>query len=436
MKIIVIGAGASGLVSALEAAKRGHKVTVLELKNEAGKKIYATGNGRCNITNKRMEVECYNCDDFEFLKEILKEFTYEKMKEYFNKLGLKLTSIGDYVYPYSKRAASVVNVLLSSCLEKGVEFVYNCNVKNIERDEEGFTVTGNVLENKDYKKKYFKGDRVIVAAGGKAAKALGSDGSGYYLLSKLSHNISDVVPALVPLLCSDSDKKAYMKHLAGVRSDAAVKVLDNSGDIVTESFGEVQFTDYGVSGIVVFQISGKVNQMLKNSQKVDLVLDLMADISSESLKADIIEYISNSNKTSKLQELQQLESVDRYIENNLNEKLARVIVEKTKADVINICKNSENNKNKKNDKGIADCYIDTLVNNIKNFKIQIAGSRDFDNAQVCRGGVSLKEINKSFESKIVNGIYIVGEVLDVDGICGGYNLHFAFASGIIAGRNV
>ena len=426
MKVIVIGAGASGLASALEAAKRGYKVIVLELKNEAGKKIYSTGNGRCNITNKKMGVEYYNCDDYDFLEEILKEFTYKDMQDYFNKLGLKLTSIGDYVYPYSKRAASVVNVLLSACLEFGVEFVYNCNVKNIEKTKEGFVVTGNVLENKDYKKKYFTGDKVIVAAGGKAAKALGSDGSGYYLLSKLSHNVNEVVPALVPLMCSDSNKKAYMKALAGVRSDAAIKVLDSNGAVAAKSLGEVQFTDYGVSGIVVFQISGKVNQMLKNSPKVDLVLDLMADISSEDLRADIIEYIKRHIISYKKKN-QDIESANRFIENNLNEKLAKVIVEKTKAQFINYCKDN---------KSIAEDYIDILVNNIKGFKIQIVASKDFDNAQVCRGGVSLKEVNESFESKIIKGMYIVGEVLDVDGICGGYNLHFAFASGIIAGRNV
>ena len=159
MKVIVIGAGASGLVAALEAAKKGCKVTVLELKNEAGKKIYATGNGRCNITNKKIGIEYYNCDDYDFLNDVLNEFNYENIKNYFNELGLKFTNIGDYIYPYSKRASSVVNVLINACLENKVEFICNCNVKNIEKNEEGFIVTGNVLNGKEYSKKYYKCDK-------------------------------------------------------------------------------------------------------------------------------------------------------------------------------------------------------------------------------------------------------------------------------------
>lgn len=425
MKVIVIGAGASGLVAALEAAKKGCKVTVLELKNEAGKKIYATGNGRCNITNKKMGIEYYNCDDYDFLNDVLNEFNYENIKNYFNELGLKFKNIGDYIYPYSKRASSVVNVLINACLENKVEFICNCNVKNIEKNEEGFIVTGNVLNGKEYSKKYYKCDKVIVSTGGKAAKYLGSDGSGYYLLSKLSHKINDVVPALVPLVCSENNKKTYMKSLAGVRSDVFIRVVSDSlENIAATSEGEIQLTDYGVSGIVVFQISGKVNEMLRNNEKVYLLIDFMPDIDRTKLSADIIEYVNkfNVNENEKKKMI-----VNRFIENNLNEKLANVILTDVNKIVNNRCGRKENDIEE---------YIHIATDRIKNFKIQIVGSKGFDNAQVCRGGISLKQINRNFESKIVKDLYIVGEVLDVDGICGGYNLHFAFASGIIAGRRI
>lgn len=424
MKVVVIGAGASGLAAALEAAKKGHRVTVLELKNQPGKKISATGNGRCNITNKNMNADCYHCDDYDFLKGVLEKISYDEIEEYFGKMGLMLTSAGNYVYPYSKQAAGVVRVFMNNCNDRGVEFVYNCNVKNIEKTGSEFKVTGNVTENNGTQKICIRCDRVVVAAGGKASKVFGSDGSGYYLLSKLSHTVTDVVPSLVPLVCSEKYINNYMKNLSGVRSDVTVRLY--SGDckeVMNLSRGEIQLTEYGVSGIVVFQLSGKVNEMLKNRGKIELSVDFMPDVEEGELEKLIYGYMSlsyaeNSDK---------IKLIENFIENNLNEKLARVIIRDVKNDIGKIDTKDETAVEK---------YIKKLVRKIKNFIFEIVDSRGFDNAQVCRGGISLREIDHNFQSKIVEGLYIVGEVLNVDGMCGGYNLHFAFASGIIAGRNM
>ncbi|MDE6209716.1 MAG: aminoacetone oxidase family FAD-binding enzyme [Lachnospiraceae bacterium] len=428
MNVIVIGAGASGLVAAIEAAKANNKVTVLELKNEAGKKIYATGNGRCNLTNKNIDKRYYHCDDYEWLNSILNRYGYDKIKEYFENLGLFLTEIGDYVYPHSKQASSVVELLFRECEQLKVEFVYNCNVKRITKAIDKFEIEANITKDKNTYKTKYNCDRIIVAAGGKASPKLGSDGSGYYLLGKLGHTVNDVVPALVPLICEDFHNGKNLKEMQGVRCNAVIKsyyekICDEN--FMEESCGELQMTDYGISGIVVFQLSAQIGHRLSLGKKVYVSIDFMPEFSEEKLYQSFTNHLNMCRKRNIDYEPDDNESfiyskeiIDSFLKVNINIKLAGVIISMVSNTIPN---------------DISE-YIKDIIYNIKNFELEVTGSKGFENAQVSSGGITLKEVDENMQSKLAEGLYIAGEVLDVDGICGGYNLHFAFASGIIAGK--
>lgn len=426
MKVVVIGAGAAGTVAAIEAAKAGNEVVVLELKEEAMKKIYATGNGRCNLTNKNIDVSYYRSDDLYKLKDILEKYDSKWLLDYMEKQNLYTTSIGDYYYPNSKQASTVVDVLFYNAKKYGVVFEFNCNVKNIEpknKGIDGFLVKTIVTENKRNTKKEFECDRIIVACGGKAAPKLGSDGSGYYLMSKLGHRINDVVPALVPLLCDDRRNGKILSIMQKVRADARVSVCVDG--IEKESVGEIQMTEYGVSGIVVFQLSAYIAKQLKDKE-VDIYIDFLPDYEEIILKnilTNLLEsYVENDIKKGIHK------GIYKGLSCLLNDKISMALVE----ELDFIC----------ND-GIIKCYkenftelVNRLCKLIKNYRLAVTGTKDFDSAQVCSGGVSFKEVDERMESKLVKNMFIVGELLDVDGVCGGYNLHFAFVSGIIAARSI
>lgn len=411
MDVIVIGAGASGLLAAYEASKK-CKVYVIELKDVPGKKILATGNGKCNLTNKHMFSDCYNENATSFVDKVLKRYSYEDMYQYFSELPIMLDDEKDYIYPYSKQSKTIVNELYNHCLYNNVEFIFNSNVKNIEKEKGKFTVSYIQTENKESKKKTICADKVVVACGGKVASKLGSDGSGYYLMRKLGHTITECVPALVPLVCDKSDKK-YLEILKGVRSKA--KVYTETG---LSSVGELQMTDYGISGIVVFQLSGKINRYLIENKEIKIYLDFTPDIK----KDDIIKFINKAKDNESKNKI----SKDKYYISNINVLLSGFLNDKIIEAIALYCK--DNNIDASKPEEIADI--------IKKFPLTVVSSMGFENAQVTSGGINLEEVDENMESKLVSSLYITGELLDVDGICGGYNLHFAFASGIIAGKSI
>ena len=423
MKVIVIGAGASGLMAAIEASKNGHSVRVLELKEEAAKKIYATGNGRCNITNEILSPDCYHSDDMEKLSYILKDHDTNWLKEYMENIGLYTTNIGDYVYPLTKQAQTVVNILVTQCRNLGVEFVYNCNVKDIapvENGAKGFLVRCNVMNNKNISKEEFDCDRVVVTCGGKAAPKLGSDGSGYYLMSKLGHTINDVVPALVPLVCDDGHNGKILNIMQKVRSNSKITAYINESmnNSKGECFGELQLADYGISGIVTFQLSGVIADAINKGQNVYILVDFLPEY-HESKLTDIISNIIKDYDVANM-----YSALTKALSHILNDKIAEALVK----DIELSSKDLKLNE-------LCE-YINEAISRIKRYRLDVVTTKGFDMAQVCRGGVSFKEVNMNMQSKIVDNLYIAGELLDVDGICGGYNLHFAFVSGILAGRAI
>lgn len=420
---IVVGAGASGLLAAISAARAGARVTVLEQKEKIGKKILATGNGHCNFTNAHMDSASYHGNSFAM--GVIEQFNVAQTLQFFQEIGIFPHERNGYYYPVSEQAQSVVTLLEQEARHLGVVIKTDTRVENIQQIQKKgapFQVSivtarkSNVKETikKNGKKKvtageirYEKGqltgNRVILACGGKASPALGSDGSGYELARLLGHTIVKPLPALTGIRCGES----WFKQLAGVRISARVTILVD-GKCAASEEGELQLTDYGISGIPVFQVSRYAARALEEGRNVQAELCFYPEISDETLSA----YLKNYEESAYcglypdklLQVFQQLASQE--MDANINSGM-----------------NGMNRKQKK---------IQDLTRHLICTCQAVNG---FDRAQVTCGGVALKEINPdTLESKKCPGVYFAGELLDVDGICGGYNLQWAWSSGWIAGQ--
>ena len=425
--VIIVGAGASGLMAAIAAARQGSTVLVIDQKDKAGKKILATGNGKCNFTNKIQTPACYHSDDSAFAMKVLSCFDVPSTLRFFTELGILPKEREGYYYPNSEQAVSVVAVLLMECERLKVTFRYNEAVKEIEKPN--YTVFTEAIPLKDeYKKtinskekmvrlqnnekeavtyhRYY-GAKLILATGGCASPKLGSDGSGYRLAKGFGHNLIKPLPALVSL----KSPEKYCRTVSGVRVTAVVNVSIEHKQIATEK-GEILFTDYGISGIPILQISRYVAKALDHEDKVQLLLDYLPDISKEELR-DLLKIRLQLNPSKTLEEM---------MVGLLNHKLSYLIIKEAKLDPV------------KHSKLITNQELEQLTRNIKEFRMQIKDTNSFENAQVCAGGVSTQEIDEnSMESKRSKGLYLVGELVDVDGTCGGYNLQWAWSSGYLAG---
>jgi len=403
VKVGVIGGGAAGMMAAITAASQGAEVTILEQGERLGKKILMTGNGKCNLGNLYLNEEMYYGGSPEFIAKSLNKFTTEDTICFFHGLGLMLKNKNGYLYPASEQAAVVLDVLRNELRVLGVTIITECKVNKIEKREDGsiavFDGTGG---NRSY---VF--DRVILACGSKAAPKTGSDGSGYKLAKQLGHSIVPTVPALVQLKCRED----YLKSVAGVRAEGRLEVWQDGTCVATET-GEIQFTEYGISGIPVFQISRVVNYILRNGREPEIVMNLMPDYGEEEFSQLIMRRML----------LQTDRTVEEFFTGMLNKKLMSLFIklaglkhtlsieeadEAAKMQVYELC---------------------------RSWKLHVIGSNPYDNAQVCAGGVDLNEITEEMESRIIPGVYFAGEILDVDGKCGGYNLQWAWCSGYLAGR--
>lgn len=355
MTTIIIGAGASGLACAIRLKQNNPKisVTILERMSRPGKKILATGNGRCNLSNAKAEHS-------------------DEVIDFFKSLGLiTRTDSEGRIYPYSNQSSTVVDILTDKCRQLKIEIITDCTVKGIEK---------NLCIKTD--KGIFTADNVVVAAGGMAQKNLGSDGSGYKFMKALGHSISPLSPALVQLTSSSK----YPKRLKGSRVKCNMSIqLD--GETIKSEYGEVLFTDYGLSGIVTMNLSDIVskNFVQQAPKKCHAVLDLIPDMS----EADLLNYL-NEFKT---------------LNGILGNELAAILEKQADGDIVKTVKFA------------------------KSWKLIITGTKGFDFAQITSGGVKLNEFDE-FRSKIVSGLYACGEILDKQFMCGGYNLNFAWYSGI------
>ena len=397
-KIVIIGGGASGLVAGIKASEN-NEVTIIEKNNICGKKILATGNGRCNYFNEDFTLSHYNSDNIELLNIINKE-NKEKILNFFDEIGIIPKIKEGYYYPYSNQAVSVRDALLETANKKNVNIIYNSSVEHIEYIDNQFKIKTN--------NKYIYADKVVLATGSCAAPKTGSDGSGYLLASSFNHKIIKPLPSLVQLIGKDT----YFKQWNGIRSEVNVSLYENDLLIKKEQ-GEIMLTDYGISGICVFQLSSLASRLLDKQKKVFVKIDFVP------YETDVLNLLNNRNNKLKNRNIKEL------LIGMLNDKLISVILDKS-----NILESSYLNE-------LNDLQINNLINNLKTFTLEIIGTKSFDNAQVCSGGVPLSEINlNTMESLKQKDLYLIGEVLDVDGDCGGYNLAFAWLTGIICGENI
>lgn len=414
--VIVVGGGASGLTAAIFAAENGNRVTILEHKDRVGKKILMTGNGKCNLTNMSDFHQKYYSSDEPSLKKIYDTFVTfgaGDTRTFFERLGLYTKEKRDGgVYPASEQASAVLDVLRSACIQLGVQTVTNCKVQTITPQKSGGAVSAILLEEDGKKKPItFSYDKLILAAGGAAAPKSGSDGSGYQLAKSIGHRIIKPLPALVQLRCDGK----FFKAVSGVRAQAGLTLYIDSVKASYEE-GELQLTDYGISGIPVFQFSRLAARALDNQKRCEVGINFLT-------------YVDKKDRDFFVEKNTDMQScgyktVEELLYGMVHKKIAVIICRKNKVGAG--IKVSEAGK-----RTVRDCILELF-----DFRVRVTGTNPFENAQVCSGGVELCEVDETFASKRCNDVFIVGELLDCDGICGGYNLQWAWATGAIAGKNI
>lgn len=399
-KVTIIGGGCAGCFAAITAAESGAKVTVIEKNPSLGKKILSTGNGRCNYCHDKVTfADLFRPEGDEFLSEVMSIFSPENVLERFRDLGITPVNKDGYIYPYSEQARAVSDVLKRAVAECGIEVISGTKAADIVRTDSGFKV---ICEGRE-----ILCDSVIITTGGKAAPGTGSDGKGFDICKSLGHNINPPVPALTYLVIKDHP----YKKAAGTRLSAKVSA-EVSGKILSSDTGQIQITKNGISGIPAFNISRFASRGLYNKEQVRMHIRLVPDLSDEQLKEEIVRRFDRTGTTP-------------------YEALIGLFPD-TFAD--SLLKNAGIDPDRIPDNGRK--TADRLYRYISDIALEVCGTGDFSDAQVTSGGICLDEIYPStMESRIVPGLYLAGEILDIDGKCGGYNLYFAWASGYIAGKN-
>ena len=388
--VIIVGAGASGTFCALSLKYNNPNLNVLllEKNDKLGKKLLITGNGRCNIGNKNINISDYNSNSsLEYFKKII-ETGSDNYAYLLKTFGVFITNEENRLYPCSNQALTVCKSFERALINYGVEVKYNYDVNNINKVNDMFIINNSL-----------KSKMVVIATGGKTYSKTGSTGMGYELLKSFGHNITNLYPSLTSLKTNFK----YIKDLAGVRVNSKVSLYD-SRCLVSEEKGQLQFTKDSLSGICIFNLSRYIGKLIDNKKELSVRVDFMPDNTFDELY-DYINSFSNYN----------LEDAISCI---LNNKLAMVIAKNIKLAGKKVS-------------SLSDSDLTIAVENIKNMKFDIIGTGDFENAQVTCGGVFLNEFTSDLESNKCKGLYAIGEVLDVDGKCGGYNLSWAFNSALI-----
>ena len=398
--VAVIGGGAAGMMAAITAAREGVKVTILEHKDRIGKKILSTGNGRCNFTNTFQTPACYRSDNRDFAWNIIQKFNVEKTISFFKELGIYPKDRNGYLYPYSDQAAAILEVLQIEIAKLDICVMTEINVLDIQSVKRGIRVTTD--------KKTITVDSVILACGSKAAPVTGSDGSGYQLARLLGHRIVPVLPALVQLRCAEK----FYKSISGVRVQGTVEIYADDISLASDT-GEIQLTNYGISGIPVFQVSRYAAKAIYQKQSVTAVLNFMPDMNKDEFLSFLQERIT----------LCPHKTLDEFFTGIFPKKLCELWIRLSRL------------PKEMRVSDLSGEQLEKLVLLIQHLRTHITETNAFEQAQICCGGVDTTEINPdTLESNYVPGIYFAGELLDVDGICGGYNLQWAWSSGFVAGR--
>lgn len=401
--VVVVGGGASGIVSAISIKKNNDKnrVIVLERNSSCLKKLLMTGNGKCNYFNDIQDSSKYYSQNMDIVNNIITDDNMREVISFFDNLGIIYKKKNGYYYPFSNQATTIKDALLLEANRVGVEIINNCLVKDVRVHDNGFSI---VCDND-----IIDCNKVVISSGSLAYPKTGSDGMGYEFLKRLGHTIIKPLPALVPMI---SDFK-YCKDWAGIRTDAVLSLYEDDKFISSES-GELQLTDYGISGICTFNLSHVVTRGLDNNKKEKILINFVPFIDG-----NVFEWLDNYSSLCSNKNIKEL------LDGFLNNKLVNVILKYCCID------------NNLNYSEIDDSLKNKLVSCLESFPINIIGVKSFDFSQVCNGGVSIEEINPdTFESLIIPNLFISGELLDINGICGGYNLTIAWLSGLLIGKGV
>ncbi len=393
--IIIIGGGASGMMAAIVAKRSGSNVTILEKNVRIGKKILATGNGRCNYTNILTTQDAYNHPSF--VLDALGQFSAENAITFFEELGIspKIEDLGK-AYPLSEQASSIIEVFLFELEQLKVNIITDVFVKEIKKNGDLFSVI--LADGKSY-----QADKIILATGGKAMPSTGSDGLGYPIARRLGHHTSTIFPALVKLKL----ESPYLKGLNGVKISSSVQLL-NHNQILQEETGDILFTSYGISGPTILNLSRKANELLLAKESPIINVILLNSVS----KKDVEKRFSLASS----------KPVNFSLVGLINKKIIPALIKDAGIE--------------KQNTRVSDLTRDQkykLINSLFEWQFKLIGSKGFEDAQVTAGGVDINEIDsRTMESKLISGLYFSGEVIDIDGICGGYNLQWAWSSGYVA----
>lgn len=401
-KIGIIGGGASGVFASIQLARLGHEVHIFERNDKLLKKIYATGNGRCNFTNSNISIENFHGQNEKFPMSIINNFTYDDCIMFFNGLGVKEIELEDgKVYPMSLQAKTIAQALIQEAENQNVVVHLNSYIKKID-----FKRNVRILK---YDNSGYTFDYLIVAAGGRAMEKSGSNGNGYGLLEDLGHSITKTYPGIVQL----NTKESLYKTIQGTKIPGDMYLVKDGKKILKQS-SDILFTDYGISGPGILQISGRAIEEIKKGERVFVSLDLLSHMETEELFNFLISSISQNGYKSPKDLLSCI----------LHDNISGLIIKD-----LEIYKNHVSE--------LTNEEVKSICHKCKDLRLEVTGYKSEKDGQITCGGVDTKEIDpKTLKSKIYDKLYLIGEIIDVDGDCGGYNLHWAWASAYACAQGI
>lgn len=402
--VIVIGGGASGIMAAISSRRHGAQVTLLEQNPRIGKKILVTGNGRCNFTNINTDITYYNGSNPKFAYSALSKFNITDTIDFFESLGIahKVEENGK-VFPRSDQASSILDVLRYELDQIGVTTICDAYVTDIIKNNNAFTIQTKSGST-------FHADKLVIATGGKAMPSTGSNGNGFDLVQKLGHSVTNIFPGLVQLKL----EATFFKQIAGVKFVGTAELLQNN-KLLAKDRGDILFTNYGISGPPILQISRKAGELLQANKKVTLKITILDMFSKEDVQLIIKKRFEQAPS----------KNIEFSLVGLINKRLIPVLLKEAgitnlKAPVATLSAKDQNN----------------IVTLLTDWKFNVIGTNSWPDAQVTAGGVATNEISQNtMESKIIKNLFFAGEIIDIDGQCGGFNLQWAWSSGYIAGQN-
>ena len=395
MKVVIIGGGASGITSAITARRKGYDVVVLEKNSSLLKKLKITGNGHCNYYNEDQDLCHYHSDNSELISMMINSVNLENVSLFFDSIGIIPRIKNGYYYPFSNQAISVCSSLILEAQKLGVVLATDVEVQEVKKSNRFQIITTNGV---------YEADKVIVSTGGMSYQKTGSDGFGYRELKRLGHNINLLLPGLTPLIIANPKKE-----WKGIRTDVSISLLENN-KLVRKESGEIQLTEDGISGICTMQLSSYISKGLYLGKDERIKINFLPFIDEDEF------FVFMDNRSRKMKN----RTVMELLEGVLNYTLISLILNKKQNLIWDECNNKEREFIKKN---------------LLSYMVEVVDTKSFNYSQVTLGGVSLLEVNlETMESKKVKDLYITGELLDITGDCGGYNLTIAWITGLIAGE--